>query len=99
MPKDELLKVLEDEEYYSHLKVLPDGRICGVQRMLFTTGLFVGLSEIGYEYRYCYPDIESAVGALNTWDGQDHPSGPWIKRKGLGDDLKNPSNEVEPQRS
>jgi hypothetical protein len=27
---------------------------------------------------------------LNIWDGADHPSGPWIKLKGLGIDLLNP---------
>lgn len=60
------------------------GTLCGVQRFAFTWGLAVGLDAEGYSHRYCYADLRDALEALDTWDGQGHPPGPWIKLKGLG---------------
>ena len=31
------------------------------------------------------------LAALAAWDGEEHPGGPWIKCKGAGIDLLNPS--------
>lgn len=72
-----------NENRFDVLKILPDGTKCGLQTMLFTTGLIVGISEDGliYDRRYCYPDMSSAVSALKSWDGRGDPPGPWIKEK------------------
>jgi hypothetical protein len=45
--------------------------------------LCVGLDEIGYRTRFCYPDFLSASLALSQWDGRGDPPGPWIKEKGV----------------
>lgn len=76
---------------YSYPRRLPDGRWCGIQPMLYTGGLFVGLDAVGYAYRYCYETVAEAALALAIWDGEGHPPGAWIKRKGLGGDLHNPN--------
>lgn len=75
---------------YACPRQLPDGRWIGLMPMLYTTGLFVGLDEVGYSYRYCYEDAAAALADLATWDGEGDPPGPWIKRKGRGGDLLNP---------
>lgn len=59
------------------------GNMCGLFRFMFTTGLMVGLDAAGYERRYCYERHEDALAALISWDGKGHPSGPWIKLKGV----------------
>jgi hypothetical protein len=64
---------------------------CGITKMLFTYALCVSLNEFGYMCRYCFEHEIDAVGSLNAWDGQDDAPGPWIKRKGLGEDLVNPN--------
>lgn len=72
---------------YMNLKELPalGGKLAGVHRMVYTAGLFVGLTDTGVEYRYCYPNVRTALQALDAWDGAGDPPGPWIKRKGHPD--------------
>lgn len=67
---------------YMPTRRLPTGEWVGVRRMLYTVGLFVGLDEVGYRTRFCYPDLLSARSALEEWDGTGDPPGPWIKEKG-----------------
>lgn len=66
---------------FQSLREMPDGRIAGLQRMIFTVGLFVGLSDVLYDQRYCYEYHADALKALETWDGTGDPPGPWIKEK------------------
>jgi len=64
---------------YANARTLPTGEVAGVQRMLFTFGLFVGLDDFGYARRYCYERRSDALDALLVWDGVGDPPGPWIK--------------------
>lgn len=75
---------------YAFPRQLPDGRWIGLQPMLYTIGLFVGLDPVGYAYRYCYESFGEALLDVVGWNGEADPPGNWIKRKGLGDDLLNP---------
>jgi hypothetical protein len=74
-----------------HSPKLINGIWCALQRMAFTTGLFVDIDEFGYSHRYCYHTLNEAKEALVAYeDTDDHPSGNWIKRKGKVGDLANP---------
>lgn len=43
-------------------------------RLLYTTSLVIGLSDFGYERRYCYEDCSMAVRACNEMvNGDDEP--------------------------
>ncbi|MDM0032374.1 hypothetical protein QTI33_09580 [Variovorax sp. J22P271] len=75
---------------YSHVRQL-GGKWVGLLRFNFTVGLVVGLDGGGYDRRYCFEFAEDAIQSLDAWDGHDHPGGPWIKCKGAGIDLLNPS--------
>jgi len=68
---------------YEAVRRLPDGRLAGVSRLLFTFSLHVGLAEEDYEGRYCYERMADALEACAAWDGRGDPPGPWIKAKGF----------------
>lgn len=71
---------------------LINGVWCAVMRMIFTTGLFVGIEEDSVSHRYCYNTFKEAQDALAAYENtNDHPTGDWIKRKGKGGDLANPN--------
>lgn len=75
-----LINNLEQEGYFNLREV--DGKMCGLYRFLFTTGLVVGIDAYGYQGRYCYSTTLEARDALTHWDGKGDPSGEWIKYKG-----------------
>lgn len=66
---------------YRRARQLPDGTWLAVKPMLFTTGLFVGLTGDTYERLYCYESYYDALGAVMVWDGNGDPPGKWIKEK------------------
>lgn len=66
-------------------------QVCGLQRFTFTTAVVVGITDQVYQRRYCYEHQADAQAALAAWNGEGHPSGPWIKCKGAGIDLLNPA--------
>ncbi len=51
--KSNLDNILKNEGYYE-IKEIGDKGVCGLFRFMFTTGLVIGIDEIGYEGRYCY---------------------------------------------
>lgn len=66
---------------YEESRFLANGDAAGIQKMLFTWGLFVGLTEMSWRTRFCYETREDARMALRSWDGRGDPPGPWIKEK------------------
>lgn len=77
-------------EGYTSLR-LHRGRVCGLSRFAFTWAVMVGLDWFRYSHRYCYADMSEARGALAEWsEEEEHPPGPWIKRKGLDPELLGP---------
>lgn len=72
-------------DFYSNERTLPTGVRIGIQNMIYTVALVVGIDAQGhYERRFCFPDWTSALEARNTWDGEGDPPGPWIKEKPSG---------------
>jgi hypothetical protein len=69
--------------YYTKLKVLPDGRVCGVHRLLYHWTMHVAIDWVGYRERYCYATREGAEAALDTWDGRGDPEG-WHRHPETG---------------
>ena len=61
---------------------LPSGEWAALQRLMFTTGLFVGVDHpLGYRTRWCYEHATDAEAAISEWDGNGDPPGLWIKQK------------------
>lgn len=68
---------------YEALRRLPDGRICGVHRLLYHWTLHIGIDWFGYSDRYCFATAELALEALMTWDGTGDPVG-WHRHPKTG---------------
>jgi hypothetical protein len=71
---------------YRHVRILPDGRRwAAVCRFMFTTAVIVGrIGEIlSYDDRWCYHDEQSAIEALEAWDGTNEPTG-WHRHPATG---------------
>ncbi len=67
--------------YYAPRQIA-SGEWIAVQKMLFTTGLFViDADGAGWRTRFCYEHSIDAVLALLEWDGIGDPPGPWVKEK------------------
>ena len=67
---------------YFYTRQLDSGVWIGVRKMLVTWALIVGIDAQGnYRSRYCYEQYHDAVEALQTWDGDGDPPGPWLKQK------------------
>jgi hypothetical protein len=72
-----------EPEGTTNMERMPDGKIVGVHRFIFTHGLMVGLTKAGYDYRFCYGSLVEAQGALRDWKEKGfvgEPTG-YIKRK------------------
>lgn len=84
LPDYRLLEDLEQNGYYQ-LRVLADGTVAGLGKLLYTTALHIGLNEISWERRYCYEDsalAEKALQGLIT--GDDMPLEGYVAKRGIG---------------
>lgn len=80
-PEQALLDYLKTQEFVE-LRVLEDGSICGIGKLMYTTALYIGLNSTGWERRYCYPEeqqAQKALGYLRT--GEDEPARGYIARR------------------
>lgn len=85
MPKFEGVDLPENLQFhYTAMRTLPDGRIIGVHRLLFHWTLHIGITEWGYEERYCYATEAQAVAAMKEWNGEDDPGHGWHRHPESG---------------
>lgn len=90
MTQEALTKLLA-KEGYSPIRLLPTGEWAGIQRMMYTVGLFVGLTQDSWRTRFCFETRQEAEAALfdTDWDGTGFPPGYWIKQK--PEEISNPN--------
>jgi hypothetical protein len=68
---------------YSQFWILPDGRLCGLVRLLYHWTVHVDIDPIGYSDRYCFMTAELAIDGMNGWDGCGDPIN-WHKHPKTG---------------
>ncbi len=66
---------------YFGIQKLPCGTTA-LRNYLDTTDIVVGIRGNSYLRRYSYDSESLARRALEKWDGNGDPSGPWLKCKG-----------------
>lgn len=69
---------------YTYMRVLPDGSICGVHRLLFHWTVHIGIDWVGYSDRYCFGTEDMARSSLDAWDGNNDMPGNWHKHPVTG---------------
>lgn len=67
---------------YRYVRQMKNGKWIGLNKQIYTTRLVVGLDITGYDYGYCYALYDDAVKAIQQYEGEGDPIGPWIKLKG-----------------
>lgn len=71
---------------YLVLRRLPDGSYAGLQRLLYTTGLFMGVDRNGWSKRFCFKDVGEALAQLALLKSEDdEPEGFVARRPDLRD--------------
>lgn len=70
--------------YDALVRQLPDGRYVAVFPFLFTWGVVIGTSWATYDDRWCYHDMELAIAAAFTWDGNGDPPDGWHRHTTTG---------------
>ena len=68
---------------YRQFWTLPDGRLCGLLRLLFHWTVHVDIDPVGYRDRYCFMTPELAIEAMDQWDGTGDPIN-WHKHPSTG---------------
>jgi len=70
--------------YYAMTRRLPDGRVCGVMKLLFHWTVHIDLTPWGYEDRYCFRTFADAVHSMESWDGNGDLPGNWHRHPATG---------------
>lgn len=70
-------------KHYKQFWSLPDGRLCGLLRLLMHWTVHVDLHEFGYEERYCFETDDLAIEAMAAWEGTGDPIN-WHKHPNTG---------------
>lgn len=67
-------------QQYIWLHELPDGRLCGVLRLLFHYTVHIGIVDFSYTSRWCFDsDPVEAVLSLLAYSGEGDMPGAWRK--------------------
>lgn len=79
-----LIEQLSSQGAYESFKILEDGTVCAIGKLLFTTALYMDLNAYGAEQRYCYPRGMRAYEALEALKSvEDIPMNGFIAFRGV----------------
>ncbi|BBI61727.1 hypothetical protein [Vreelandella sulfidaeris] len=60
--QDDFTRVMRNEHEYVGARRLPDGTYIGLQRLMFTLAICVGVTETSpFKRRYCFEDAPSCI--------------------------------------
>jgi hypothetical protein len=75
----DLLRTVREE--YQWVRVLDDGSIAAVGRLVTTTAVYLGMNRYGWERRYCYTDLIQALEVLYALKSEDDEPEGWVARR------------------
>jgi hypothetical protein len=67
---------------YREVRKLPDGSYAGIDRLLFTTAIFLDLDRWGWGKRFCFEDHALAAQRFNELQSADDEPQGFIARRG-----------------
>jgi hypothetical protein len=73
LPDEQVDLCAEIKRSYVAFGQLPDGRYCGLYRLLYHWTIHIGITEYGYDDRYCFQTASLGLQALTKWDGEGDP--------------------------
>lgn len=85
----------QTETYYNYriLKFRGENILCCINDFMFTNGIIIGLTEIGYYGRFCFDNQnkKETIDLFNSLesipDNLEEMPGNWIKYKGTGGEI------------
>lgn len=80
VPDPDFIRYLIANQYFE-LRMLPDGTMAGLHRLLFTTAICTGLTWSGYAYRYCFENADDALRELLRLDAMDDEPAGFVARR------------------
>lgn len=60
---------------YTNFRYFSNRGLCAVYKNLYNTDLFTGLTKLNFKKRYRFENHDDALEFLNSWDGEEEPSG------------------------
>ena len=78
-PDADLVQSLQND--YDAVRVLVDGSIVGLGKLMFTTAVYMGLNRWGYERRYCFQEPERARAEFEKLASEDDEPAGWIAKR------------------
>lgn len=78
---------------YEHVRQLPDGTWAGLTRLIFTTGLCVGMDDLGWAARYCFEQYDKALLELACLQSIHQTPQGFIAQRGTTDFFKGANHE------
>lgn len=80
-PNQKLLEHIQAMPEYQHVRMLEDGTIVGLGKLMFTTAIYMDMDEWGYGRRFCFESPQQAMSELQRLQcGDDEPTG-WIAKR------------------
>ena len=80
MNKTDFLQFLAENGYFN-VRELPDGTFAALYRLMFTTAICTGLTELGWAYRWCFEDPALAASELARMDAMDDEPTGYVARR------------------
>lgn len=66
---------------YQRVRVLPDGSIACLGRLMYTTAIFLGVDRYGWSRRFCFKDHGLAARRFEELEGEDSEPAGYIARR------------------
>lgn len=62
-------------------RVLPDGSVAAVQALLTTTAIFLGMTQDGFDMRYCFKGRRLAMSRFENLASENEVPEGWLARR------------------
>lgn len=66
---------------YQRVRLLPDGSVACLGRLLYTTAIFLGCDRWGFSKRFCFEDHALAAQRFEELQGEDTEPAGYIARR------------------